>query len=113
MLCLAINVLTTYRHRNEIVKSEQPITDYSILEVHCSGYRGGSNIRIAYLDKEYHVGVSKKQCKGIMSTKLYYDRQHDTVFEKDEINMSQIVFFLTMFAYSLLLWTYPEVRKMK
>lgn len=112
MLCLVINASMTYRYRNEIVESEQPITDYSILEVNCSsGYRGGSTIRIEYAGKDYYVGVSRKQCKGIMSTTFYYDRQHDTVFEKDELNKGDVVFFFTIFAYSLLLWTYPEVRK--
>ena len=114
MLCLAINVVKTYHQRNEIVKSERPITGYSILEVNCSGgYRGGSTIRIAYLDKTYYVGVSRKQCKEAESTNFYYDRQHDTVFEKEELSMRHVLFFFAMFAFSLLLWRYPKVRRYK
>lgn len=56
---------------------------------------------IAYLDKTYQVGVNRKQYKGDMSTKFYYDRQHDTVFEKDEISMRQIVCFIYRFTLSL------------
>lgn len=114
MLCLTINASMAYFHRNEIVKSEKPITNYSILEVNCSGgFRGGSTIRIAYLGKYYDVGVSRKKCKRTESTNFYYDKLHDTVFEKDELSMRQIVFFFTMFAFSLLLWRYPEVRRCK
>ena len=112
VLCLAINVSMTYLHRNKIVKSEQPITDYSILEVDCGGgYRGGSTIRIEYAAKDYYVGVSRKQCKEIESATLYYDRQHDTVFEKNELSIRYIVCFFALFAFSLLLWTYPEVKR--
>lgn len=114
MLCFAVNVLKTYKHRNEIVKSGKPITNYSILEVNCSGgFRGGSTIRIAYLGKYYDVGVSRKQCKRTESANFYYDKQHDTVFEKEELGMRQIVFFFTVFAFSLLLWKYPKVRRYK
>ena len=114
LLCFAINVLLTYHHRNEIVKSEHPITVYSILEVNCSSsYRGGSTIKIEYAGKDYYVGVNSKQCKRIESVKLYYDKLHDTVFEKEELSMRQAVFFFISFAFSLLLWRYPEVRKYK
>lgn len=112
MLCLAINVSMKYLHRKEIVKFNKPITDYSVLEVDCSGgYRGGSTLRIEYTNKDYYVGVSRNQCKKIESSKLYYDEQHDTVFEENELSMRHIVCFFTLFAFSLLLWTYPEVRK--
>ena len=99
----------TYHHRNEIVKSEQPITDYSILEVSKSKY--SSVIRVEYAAKDYFVGVSRKQCEGTESVMLYYDKKHDTVFEKEELSMRLVVFFFATFAFSLLLWAYPEVRK--
>lgn len=112
LFCLSMCVLMKYQHRNDIVKSQHPITDYSISEVNCSSdFRGGSTIKIVYSGKNYYVGISRKQCKGIMSTTLYYDRLHDTVFEKDELSMRHVVFFCTVFAFSLLLWTHPEVRK--
>ena len=114
MLCLTINASMAYFHRNEIVKSGKPITNYSILEVNCSGgYRGGSTIRIAYLGKYYDVGVSRKLCKRTESANFYYDKQHDTVFEKDELSMRQIAFFFAVFAFSLLLWRYPKCEGTK
>ncbi len=92
----------TYHYRNEIVKSELPITGYSILEV--SKGRYSSVIRVVYAAKDYFVGVSRKQCEGTESVTLYYDKKHDTVFEKDELSMRQVVFFFATFAFSLLLW---------
>lgn len=112
LLCLAICVFIKFQHRNDIVKYEQPITDYSVLEVDCSGgFRGGSTIRVGYNGKNYYVGVNRKQCKGIENPSFYYDKQHDMVFEKDELTMKYVVFYFVIFTCSLLLWTFPEVRR--
>ena len=80
----------TYCHRNEILKSEQPITGYSILEVNCRGHRMSSTVKISYGGKNYYVGISRK-----------------------ELPKRQIVCFFVIFAFSLLLWRYPEIRRFK
>ena len=103
----------TFQRRSKIVQMIQPITDYSILEVNCGGHRMGSSVKIAYAGKDYYVGVRLKQCKEIESASLYYDRQHDEVFEKDELSKTQVVCLFVLFAFSLLLWRYPEVRRYK
>lgn len=113
VLCFALYVAMTYLRQSDIVKSEHPITDYSILEVNCRGHRMGSTVKIAYAVKDYDVGISRKLCKNIEKAKCFYDRQHDTVFEKDYLCMRLVVGSFVPFAFSLLLWGYPEVRRYK
>lgn len=112
LLCLTINVFMTYLHRIDIIKSAHPITGYSILEVNRGGPRRTSSVKMTYSGKEYYVGVARKQCQGegVKGVEFYYDVQHDTVFEKNELNRRYVVFFFVTFVYSLLLWVYPEVR---
>ena len=109
LLYFTIYAFRQYQHRQEIVKFAHPITEYSLLEVDCHS-RMSSNIKIAYLGKEYFVGVTKKKCQNIESVALYYDTQHDEVFEKDELRMSHVATLSVIFLCSLLLWFYPEVR---
>lgn len=111
VLCFALYVATTYQQQNYIVSCEQPITNYSILEVNCRGHRMHSTVKIAYAGKDYYVGVSRELCKNIGQAEFFYDMQHDTVFENDYLCMRHIVFFFVLFAFSLLLWKCPEVRK--
>ena len=112
-LCFALYVAITYQHQNNIVLSEQPITDYSILKVDGGGHKLHSMVKIAYAGKDYNVGIDRKLYKNIEKAKFFYDKQHDTVFEKDYLCMRHVVCFFVPFAFSLLLWRYPEVRKYK
>ena len=57
-LCFALYVAMTYQRQNNIAQSEQPITDYSILEVNCGGHRLRSTVKMAYAGKDYYVTVS-------------------------------------------------------
>ena len=54
VLCFALYVATTYQQQNYIVSCEQPITNYSILEVNCRGHRMHSTVKIAYAGKDYY-----------------------------------------------------------
>lgn len=100
VLCFALYVATTYQQQNYIVSCEQPITNYSILEVNCRGHRMHSTVKIAYAGKDYYVGVSRELCKNIGQAEFFYDMQHDTVFEKDYLCMRHIVFFFVLFLNS-------------
>lgn len=116
LLGLAIYTFGEYRHRTNIATSDNPITDFDILEVNCSsGYKGGSSVKIAYKSKEYHVGISTSQCKtgNVDELAYYYDAKNDTIFEKSELSQRHAVFYSVLFLCSLLLWLYPEVRKKK
>ena len=59
LLCFTIYAFRQYQHRQEIVKFAHPIIEYSLLEVDCHSSRMSSNIKIAYLGKEYY-GLSGK-----------------------------------------------------
>lgn len=109
-LCFALYAAMTYQRQNHIVQSEQPITDYSILEVYDGGHRMSSTVKIAYAGKDYEVGIARKLCKNIEKAKFFYDRQHDTVFEKDYLSMRLVAYSFVLFAFSLLLWRCREVR---
>lgn len=93
-LCFALYVAITYQHQNNIVLSEQPITDYSILKVDGGGHKLHSMVKIAYAGKDYNVGIDRKLYKNIEKAKFFYDKQHDTVFEKDYLCMRHVVVFL-------------------
>lgn len=112
-LCFALYAAMTYQRQNHIVQSEQPITDFSILEVNDGGHRMGSTVKIAYAGKDYYVGINRKLCKNMEKAKFFYDRQHDTVFEKDYLSMRLVACSFVLFAFSLLLWRCREVRRYK
>ena len=65
LLCFTIYAFRQYQyqHRQEIVKFAHPIIEYSLLEVDCHSSRMSYNIKIAYLGKEYFVGVTKKMAQ--------------------------------------------------
>lgn len=113
LLGLAIYILGLYQHRASIVASQTPITNFSISEVN---YRKlGSSVKIAYNGKEYYTGIpipySKRKTKDVKKLAYYYDAKNDTIFWESGLNKRHVVFFFIAFLFSLLLWTYPEVRK--
>lgn len=113
LLGLAIYVFGLYQHRTSIVASQTPITDFSILEVYCRSR--GSSVKIAYNGKVYYTSlpIPRAKCKAENVEKLayYYDAKNDTIFWESGLNKRHVVFFFIVFLFSLLLWTYPEVRK--
>lgn len=113
LLGLAIYVLGLYQHRTSIVESQTQITDFSVLEVN---YRKlGSSIKIAYNGKEYYTAIpipySKRKTMNVEKLAYYYDAKNDAIFWESGLNKRHVVFFFIAFLFSLLLWTYPEVRK--
>ena len=63
VLCFALYVATTYQQQNYIVSCEQPITNYSILEVNCRGHRMHSTVKIAYAGKDYYALIPQHYYK--------------------------------------------------
>lgn len=58
-LAFAIYIWLIYDHRQTIINSEEPIQNYSVLEVNC--YRKkGSNILIEFKGKQYYVEVARE-----------------------------------------------------
>lgn len=74
-----------YNHRQVIMNTEKPITNYSVLEVNHHSNRMSSTILVEYNGKEYYIGVNSEQCKSL-NIKLFYDKDRDEVFEQKEIH---------------------------
>lgn len=113
LLGLAIYVLGLYLHRASIVAFQTPIANFSILEVNCR--KLGSSVKIAYNGKEYYTAIpipyAKCKTENVEKLAYYYDAKNDTIFWESGLNKRHVVFFFIAFLFSLLLWTYPEVRK--
>ena len=61
LLAAAVFMWLIYDRRQTIIKSEEPIQNYSVLEVNC--YRKkGSNILIEFKGKQYYVEVVRDKC---------------------------------------------------
>lgn len=57
-LALAVYSWLLYNHRQTIIKSEEPIQNYSILEVH-RGRRNSLSILIEFNGKPYYVEIAR------------------------------------------------------
>lgn len=61
LLAAAVYMWLIYDHRQTIIKSEEPIQNYSVLEVNCRR-RTSSSIVIEFNGKRYYVGISRDKC---------------------------------------------------
>lgn len=57
-LAFAIYIWFIYDHRQTIINSEEPIQNYSVLEVNCRR-RTSSSIFIEFNGKQYYVAVAR------------------------------------------------------
>ena len=60
-LAFAIYIWLIYDHRQTIINSEEPIQNYSVLEVNCRR-RTSSSILIEFNGKQYYVAVARDKC---------------------------------------------------
>ena len=114
LLVILVYSWLLYNHRNAIVYCENPITNYSLLEVNCgSGYRGGSTILIEFNAKRYYVGLSARQCKSFNPQKiaLFYDKRNDEVFVANELSVRIVVFYLILYLGSCILLAVCLIRR--
>lgn len=103
-----------YIHRQAILNLEKPISNYHVLEINCrSGYRGASNILIEFNKKQYYVGISKNQCKSFkpQNINLYYDKENDIIFEKNDLTIKDLVFYFILFLSSSLWLIYDIIKE--
>lgn len=102
LLFILIYVCISYNHRQAIVNTERPIENFSVLEINCSGYRGGSNLLVEFNAKKYYVGITSRQCKSFTldKVKIYYDKEKDKLFERNELSIRYIVFYSIICAHS-------------
>lgn len=62
LLAVAVCMWLIYDRRQTIIKSEEPIQNYSVLEVYCQTRRNSSSILIEFNGKQYYVAVARDKC---------------------------------------------------
>lgn len=84
LLAVAVFMWLIYDRRQTIIKSEEPIQNYSVLEVYCQTRRNSSSILIEFNGKQYYVAVAWDKCIQFdpQKIKLFYDKKRDEVFEE-------------------------------
>ena len=84
VLAFAVYMWFIYDHRQTIIKSEEPIQNYSVLEVYCQTRRNSSSILIEFNGKQYYVAVARDKCIQFdpQKIKLFYDKERDKVYEE-------------------------------
>lgn len=61
-LAFAVYMWFIYDHRQTIFNSEEPIQNYSVLEVYCRSRNTSSSILIEFNGKQYYVAVDRDKC---------------------------------------------------
>ena len=113
LLFILIYFCISYNHRQAIVNTERPIEDFSVLEInYSSGYRGGSTLLVEFNAKKYYVGITSRQCKSFTldKVKIYYDKENDKLFERNELTIRYIVFYSIIYLCSFI-WLYIIIKK--
>ena len=92
ILALAVYSWLLYNHRQTIIKSEEPIQNYSILEVH-RGRRNSLSILIEFNGKPYYVEIARNKCIQFdpQKIKLFYDKERDKVYEESGAMVRHLV----------------------
>ena len=116
VLFVFIDACISYNHRQAIINTERPIENFSVLETDCRSNRSGSSILLVEFNgKKYHVGVTYDQCKSCKSftldkVKIYYDKENDKLFERDELAIRIVVFYFILYLCSFI-WLITVIKK--
>ena len=96
LLAVAVCMWLIYDRRQTIIKSEEPIQNYSVLEVYCQTRRNSSSILIEFNGKQYYVAVARDKCIQFdpQKIKLFYDKERDEVFEETYLGEFIVVVFI-------------------
>lgn len=113
LLFTLIYTCISYNHRQAIVNTERPIENFSVLEINCRR-RQGSTLLVEFNAKKYYVGISYGQCKSFTldKVKIYYDKENDKLFERDELTIRYIVWFSFIYLCSFI-WLCAIIIKKK
>ena len=92
LLAAAVYMWLIYDRRQTIIKSEEPIQNYSVLEVNCRR-RTSSSIFIEFNGKQYYVAVARDKCIQFdpQKIKLFYDKERDKVYEESGAMVRHLV----------------------
>ena len=100
-----------YNHRQEIINREEPIQNYSVLEVNCR-YKTGSTIVIEFNGKQYNVRVARNKCKPFVpqEIKFFYDKERDEVYEESGLVVRHLVGAFILYLCSCI-WLFVTIWK--
>ena len=114
---LAIYLNFRYLKGVEFQKNNQPIEYYNIIETNChEASRMGSNMTISFNRKEYSVGITggivcSDIANGKIKPKLYYMKDKDAVFLKNQYVPFPIVYLTYIASVILPLFGFIVYRK--
>lgn len=109
LLAVAVFMWLIYDHRQTIIKSEEPIQNYSVLEVNCRR-RTSSSILIEFNGKQYYVAVARDKCVQFdpQKIKLFYDK--DKVYEESGAVVRHLVPNFILYLCSCI-WLFVVIKK--
>ena len=111
LLAAAVYMWLIYDHRQTIIKSEEPIQNYSVLEVNCRR-RTSSSIVIEFNGKRYYVGISRDKCVQFdpQKIKFFYDKERDKVYEESWAVVRHLVPNFILYLCSCI-WLFFVIKK--
>lgn len=111
LLAAAVYMWLIYDRRQTIINSEEPIQNYSVLEVNCRS-RTSSSIVIEFNGKRYYVGIAKDKCIQFdpQKIKLFYDKERDKVYEESGAVVRHLVPNFVLYLCSCI-WLFVVIRK--
>ncbi|MFR3465742.1 hypothetical protein [Phocaeicola coprocola] len=111
LLAAAVYMWLIYDRRQTIIKSEEPIQNYSVLEVNCRR-RTSSSIFIEFNGKQYYVAVARDKCIQFdpQKIKLFYDKERDKVYEESGAMVRHLVPNFILYLCSCV-WLFVTIRR--
>lgn len=111
LLAAVVYMWLIYDHRQTIIKSEEPIQNYSVLEVNCRR-RTSSSIVIEFNGKRYYVGISRDKCVQFdpQKIKFFYDKERDKVYEESGAVVRHLVPNFILYLCSCI-WLFFVIKK--
>ena len=112
LLAVAVFMWLIYDRRQTIIKSEEPIQNYSVLEVYCQTRRNSSSILIEFNGKQYYVAVARDKCIQFDPQKIqfFYDKERDEVYEESGLVVRNLVVAFIIYLCSCI-WLFTVIRK--
>lgn len=112
LLAVAVCMWLIYDRRQTIIKSEEPIQNYSVLEVYCQTRRNSSSILIEFNGKQYYVAVARDKCIHFDPQKIqfFYDKERDEVYEESGLAVRQVVACFIQYLCSCI-WLFVVIKK--
>lgn len=111
-LAVAVYGWLLYNHRQTTINSEEPIQNYSVLEVYCRSRKRSSSILIEFNGKQYYVAVARDKCIQFdpQKIKLFYDKERDEVCEGGWMTVRHLIPSFILYLCSCI-WLFVAIKK--